>query len=120
MGVRMARMEGTSALWVGIVGDPSANKSPGTDPVLEILRSLEAEMASGFEATHREWATARESAKCARESWAKDVATAGKGGAPAPMMPASAVEPPEPMRPRILISDATAEALGGLVAAHEK
>ena len=108
------------ALWVGIVGDPSANKSPGTDPVLEILRSLETEMAGGFEATHREWATARESAKCARESWAKDVATAGKGGAPAPMMPASAVEPPEPMRPRILISDATAEALGGLVAAHEK
>jgi hypothetical protein len=108
------------ALWVGIVGDPSANKSPGADPVLEILRSLENEMASGFEATHREWATAREAAKCARDSWAKDVATAGKDGAPAPTMPTSAVEPPEPMRPRILISDATAEALGGLVAAHEK
>jgi len=107
-------------LWVGIVGDPSASKSPGADPVLEILRSLENEMASGFEATHREWATARESAKFARETWLKDVAAAKKEGTPAPIMPASAVEPPEPMRPRILVSDATPEALGGLVGAHEK
>src|SRR4051812_16289556 len=71
-----------STLWLGVVGDPSANKSPGADPVLEIIRSIENEIAAGFEATHREWATARESAKCAREAWAKDVATAGKSGLP--------------------------------------
>ena len=107
-------------LWVGVVGDPSAGKSPGADPVLEILRSLETEMAAGFEATHREWATARESAKCAKDQWVKDVASARKEGTSAPIMPASAVEPPEPVRPRILVSDATPEALGSLAAAYDK
>lgn len=107
-------------LWLGVVGDPSAGKSPGADPVVDILRSLENELANSFEVTHREWATARESARCLKEAWAKDVATAAKSGTPAPIMPANAVEPPEPVRPRIVVSDATPEALGGLLAAHEK
>jgi hypothetical protein len=107
-------------LWVGAVGDPSAGKSPGADPVLDIIRSLETELAADFEATHREWSTARESAKCAKETWTREVADAVKAGKAPPIMPASAVEPAEPMRPRILISDATPEALGGLVAAQEK
>jgi hypothetical protein len=107
-------------LWVSVVGDPSANKSPGADPVLEILRSIETELAGDFEATHREWATERETAKCAKEAWTRDVARATKDRTPSPIMPANAVEPAEPVRPRILISDATPEALGALIAAHEK
>jgi hypothetical protein len=107
-------------LWVAAVGDPSSGKSPGADPVLDILSTIEAELAAGFEAIHREWATERESARCARDAWEKDVKTAAKKGTPPPIMPPSADEPVEPVRARIRISDATPEALGRLVAAHEK
>jgi phage/plasmid primase-like uncharacterized protein len=107
-------------LWIGEVGDPSSGKSPGADPVITIVRALEAELAAGFEATHREWSTAKESAKNVKETWAREVADATKTGSPPPIMPETAVDPVEPMRPRIIVSDATAEALGGLLAAHEK
>ena len=107
-------------LWIGVVGDPSAGKSPGADPVLDILRSIEAVFASDFEAIHREWSTARESASCLREQWARAVKDATKDGRPPPIMPPNAVEPPEPVRPRIIVADATPEALGLLLAAHDK
>ena len=107
-------------LWIGVVGDPSAGKSPGADPVLDILRSIEAVFASDFEAIHREWSTARKSASCLREQWERAVKDATKDGRPPPIMPPNAVEPPEPVRPRIIVADATPEALGLLLAAHDK
>jgi hypothetical protein len=102
-------------LWIGIVGDPSAGKSPGADPVLDILRSIEAVFAADFEAIHREWSTARESASCLRQQWERAVKDTTKNGRPPPIMPPNAVEPPEPVRPRIMIADATPEALGLLL-----
>ena len=107
-------------LWVATVGDPSSGKSPGADPVLDMLGIIEADLAADFDAVHREWATARESARCAREAWEKEVKEAAKMGTPPPIMPPSAVEPAEPVRARVKIADATPEALGQLVAAHEK
>lgn len=107
-------------LWTGVVGDPSAGKSPGADPVLDIIRALESELAAGFEATHREWSTERESARYAKEAWEKQVKDAMKMCTPPPIMPPTAVEPAEPVRPRIMVSDATPEALGTLVAGHDK
>jgi hypothetical protein len=107
-------------LWIGVVGDPSAGKSPGADPVLDIVRTIEGVLARDFEATHREWATARESARCARDRWEKQVREASRSGTPAPILPPNAVEPPEPVRPRIIVADATPEALGLLLAAHDK
>jgi Protein of unknown function (DUF3987) len=69
-------------LWIGAVGDPSSGKSPGADPTLDILRSIETVLAADFEATHREWATARESAKCLRSQWERDVKDASEAGKP--------------------------------------
>jgi hypothetical protein len=107
-------------LWIGAVGDPSSGKSPGADPTLDILRSIETVLAADFEATHREWATARESAKCQRSQWERDVKDAAKAAKPAPILPPTAVEPPEPVRPRLMVADATPEAMGRLLAAHDK
>lgn len=109
-----------SILWIGISGDPSSNKSPGADPVLDVARRLEADLAADFDATHREWMTTRESARCAKEAWVKEVQDAVKIGTPAPIMPPNAVEPVEPVRGRIIASDATPEKLGELLAAHER
>lgn len=107
-------------LWMGVSGDPSSNKSPGADPVMEAARKLESELASDFDAIHREWMTANEAAHCAKDLWMKEVQDAVKAGRPAPTMPASAVAPAEPVRARIIASDATPEKLGELLAAHER
>jgi hypothetical protein len=107
-------------LWIANVGDPSSGKSPAADPILDILSLIEADLAADFDRIHREWATAREAAQCAREAWEKDVKEAAKRGTPPPIQPANAVEPPEPVRARVRVGDATPEALGAVLAAHEK
>lgn len=107
-------------LWIGCVGDPSSGKSPGADPVLDIVRTLEAGMAADFQTTHRDWQAAREAAKCEKERWQKDVAQAVKMQTPPPSLPANAVDPDEPVRPRVIVNDPTPEALGALAAAQDK
>jgi hypothetical protein len=107
-------------LWSGNVGDPSSNKTPGMKPVQEIIRHIENDMAADFDETHRRWQTDREAAKATAEGWKAAVKEAVKAGHPAPQMPASANEPPEPMRPRVVVNDCTPEKLGELAAGHEK
>jgi hypothetical protein len=36
-------------LWVGLVGSPSAGKSPAMDAAFSLIRSIEDSMAAGFE-----------------------------------------------------------------------
>jgi hypothetical protein len=107
-------------LWIANVGDPSSGKSPGADPVLDILSTIEVGLAADFETIHREWDTAREAARCARESWEKDVKTAVGMNHPPPIKPANAVDPAEPKRARVRVGDVTPEALGEALAAHPK
>ena len=107
-------------LWCGVVGDPSSSKSPGIDPVLDLVRVLETEIAADFDTTHRQWLTAREMARAELDKWKGEVKDAAKAGKAAPTMPAEAVEPVEPVRPRIIVSDSTPEKLGELAAAHPK
>lgn len=109
-----------SGLWVANVGNPSSGKSPGTDPVLNLLRAIEKDMVHGFEEKQREWETANEAASCAREQWEKDVKVAVKNGNTPPIMPTEAEAPPEIIRPRIIGNDTSTQALGLLLAAYEK
>lgn len=109
-----------AALWVANVGLPSSNKSPGIDPVLRLLTVIEQEMATGFDAKLREWETDRKAAACTREQWDIDVKEAVKQERPPPMLPETAVEPPEPLRPRLVVNDLTSEKMAQLLAAHQR
>jgi hypothetical protein len=107
-------------LWCGLVGDPSSNKSPGIDPLLDLVKTLEGEIAAGFDETHRKWQAEREMSKAVMETWKGRVKEAAKDAQPVPPMPEEAVEPAEPMRPRVIVNDSTPEKLGELLAAHPK
>ena len=107
-------------LWVGAVGDPSSGKSPGSDPVLALVREIEREIGESFDETYRQWKTDVASAEIIKEMWSAKVREAVKAGADAPRMPQGAMVPPEPERPRIITNDATPERLGSMLAANPK
>jgi len=107
-------------LWVGIVGDPSSGKSPGSDPVLAMVREIEREIGESFDETYRQWKTDVASAEIIKETWSVKVRDAVKTGADVPIMPQGAIAPPEPERPRIITNDATPERLGSMLAANPK
>jgi hypothetical protein len=110
--------EEPSALWVGLVGDPSSNKSPAIDPIIKIISMLENDMASNFEAEYRDWETKKELATCIYEDWKKDVVKSKKDKAAIPIKPIAASIPEELTRPRILGNDASIEKLALLLSTH--
>ena len=107
-------------LWIGEVGNPSSGKSPGLDAALNLLRQIEVEMAEDFPETLRRWETQQETAKAIREKWQSEVKDAIQKDVAAPEMPADAVAPDAPVRPRVHVSDATPEALGKLLSGHPR
>jgi hypothetical protein len=107
-------------LFTGLVGLPSSGKSPAADVVLDPLRRAERELAEGFDEIHRRWETARAEAEAKREQWEREVKEAVKTGHPALEMPAGAVVPPEPRRPRLFTTEATVEAAAELLANEPK
>lgn len=109
-----------AVLWAGNVGDPSSNKSPGMDAVLAALRGIEATKAEGFEERHREWSALAEAATVVREAWQDEVKEAVKRRTPPPSMPEAAQVPPEPGLPRLVVNDATPEALAAVLAANPR
>ena len=107
-------------LWIGLVGNPGDGKSPGVDPVFELLCTLETEIAGDFDSVILQHETAKVAAKVTRDLWQDDVKEAVKQGTLPPTMPEGALEPDIPNRPRLRISDVTPEALGKLLSAHPK
>jgi hypothetical protein len=109
-----------SVLWCGIVGDPGSGKSPALDPVLDLVKTLEAEAAVNFEDQHRTWQTNSEMAKAVNDEWKGRVKDAAKQGRTPPPKPDQAIEPAEPQRPRLIVNDSTPEKLGELLSAHPR
>jgi hypothetical protein len=107
-------------LWIGNVGDPSSGKSPAADPLLGILRGIEVDLAKNYPDEHRQWMTERASAAAHKTIWESEVKDAAKDNKPPPEMPRAAMEPNEPIRARVVTSDATTEKLAELAAAHHK
>ena len=66
-------------------------------------------LAEGFDEVLRRYETDEFSAQVARQAWKNSAKEAVAEGGRAPLMPAEAVEPPQPERPRIRVGDATAE-----------
>ena len=98
-----------SVLWCGLVGEPSASKTPAANAVLKLLRQVEADMAEGFDETYAAWEEAAARAKAERKQWEASLAM----GDDTPM-PRSAV-PPEPMRPLASTGSVTVEKVAAMM-----
>lgn len=105
-------------LWIANVGDPSANKSPGQDAATKPLRVIEGDYVGKHRDTVKDYETRLERAKAERKAWETKVAGAVKGGDETPNMPDAAVLPEEPVRRRLMVQDATPEALGVVLAGN--
>jgi hypothetical protein len=104
-------------LWCGLVGAPSAGKSPAIDAVHGLLQHAEDRMAFGFDELRRDYETRKFIAQAKREAWEEQAAKSVKAGCSPPSMPAEAVDPAPPVRPRIRVADTSTEKLAALAAA---
>ena len=105
-------------LWVGLVGDPSSNKSPAIDAAVAPLPIMEGDHAETHKTKLMHFETVTERAKAEAAAWKKQVETATKDGVATPPMPLAAVLPDEPQRRRLLVQDATPEAVGAILAGN--
>lgn len=85
----------SARLWIGIIGDPSAKKSPGISRALAPARRIAAK-----------W---REDHRKAQTAWEREAKERGD----------SADLPPAPMEKRLIASDCTVEKLGDILAKAE-
>lgn len=106
------------SLWIACIGNPSSGKSPALDVILSSVRTIENEMSPDFEATLLDYERDKEAARIKRESWQDEVRDAVKLGAHPPDIPAGAMEPDKPNRPRFLISDTSVEQLAKLLSTN--
>ncbi len=102
-------------LWSVVIGNPSANKSPGLDAVLVPLKKAERRMREKAQGEVDEWRDKAEVAKLAEAAWRETVKAAIKGGEEPPSRPTSADPGPEPVMPRLAVSDTTVERLAVIV-----
>lgn len=105
-------------IWLGLVGDPSSNKSPALDPMLSVLRRVENECADEHRDRLREWQADCERAKVEKANWQSDVKEAAKEGRATPPLPGDAIEPEAPRRRRLYVQDATPESMGDVLAGN--
>ncbi|MCH8172266.1 MAG: DUF3987 domain-containing protein [Proteobacteria bacterium] len=107
-------------LWGALVGSPSSGKSPALNVCLEILKNIESDLLPEFEQEVREYETNKEFARAVKEDWQGKIKKAAQGKTKPPAMPADAEEPEPPIRPRLMIADATGEATVKILQAHPK
>ena len=108
------------ALNVGLVGSPSAMKSPAMDIALGPLKDFERDLETQHNETLRAYERDLFSAEAARDAWKEDVKTASKEGVPAPDMPERAEIPNKPGCPCITVTDATVPAMAENCSASRK
>jgi len=107
-------------LWTALVGSPSAGKSPAMDPVLSALARLEGDDLEDHAEALCIYETDKLEAELTKERWIKNVKSASEEGFATPIMPAGALLPEMPMRKRLIIADATPEALLAAVRGQPK
>jgi hypothetical protein len=116
--VRGVPWEGWSeatALWFGLVGIPSSGKSPALEVCADLLTRVEREISDGYQADIINYETALQSAAASKEKWKLETKEAVKMGRPVPAMPATALEPEQPIPPQIIVNDTTIEALAHIL-----
>jgi hypothetical protein len=103
-------------LWFGLVGAPSSGKSPAADPVLSAISNIERDLSFDYDQRLLGWQSKMEEAKARKAAWQSEVKEAVASGKASPQMPEAAAEPDKPPMPRIVVRDATQEAIGALLA----
>lgn len=98
-------------LWAVAIGNPSMNKSPGLDAVLNPLKKVERALREQVQGEVTEWRARAEVAKLAESAWKEAVKAAIKSGDAVPSRPASANAGKEPIMPRLAVTDTTVEKL---------
>ncbi len=108
------------ALWTVSVGNPSAGKSQPLDAVKRPLLAIERSMAANFDEVKRDFETKKKVAELAREAWEVSAKNSYKASGDAPLMPADALVPDEPTKPRLVIGNTTTEAATRLFATNPR
>lgn len=104
-----------AALWVALVGGPSSGKSPALDPVLKIVKEIEADEMEAARLLVQEREEEIQRARASNEAWQAALRTAAKNGDNAPERPLSAMEPEALSLPRLVVGDATVERLAAIL-----
>ena len=103
-------------LWIGCVGNPSSGKTPGMGATFgDVLPELEKELSADFPEALRAWETKNAEAGAVKKRWESEVTRAVKGDMAPPQMPDGAAPPPRPVRPRLVTSEPTIEAVALLL-----
>lgn len=102
-------------LWTVVIGNPSANKSPGLDAVLIPLKKAERHLREKVQGDVDDWRAKAEVAKLVESAWKDAVKAALKAGDEPPVRPVGADPGPEPVMPRLAVSDTTVERLAVIV-----
>ncbi|MHB2168022.1 DUF3987 domain-containing protein [Alsobacter sp. R-9] len=109
-----------TVLWAALVGGPSAGKSPALDPVLRIVKEIEAVAIEAARPRVQEREEAIQRARAALESWQGALRAAAKAGDTPPERPVDAIEPEPLALPRMLMSDVTVEKLATILRDNPK
>jgi hypothetical protein len=102
-------------LWAVVVGGPSSGKSPSLDPVLRIVRDIEALAMDAARPRVQERDEAIQRARAVLEAWQASLRTAAKNGEAAPEKPLDAIEPEALSLPRQMVTDITVERLSAIL-----
>ncbi|MEM8971056.1 MAG: DUF3987 domain-containing protein [Pseudomonadota bacterium] len=117
---RVSPWEGWSEpciIWGGLIGNPSSGKSPALEVPIGLLRAIEEEKGHGYKDDVRQWEANAEAASIREEGWKNAVKNATVNENPPPPKPEEADAGERPVRPRLVLSDATVEAAAKI---HER
>jgi hypothetical protein len=109
-----------SHAWVCLIGAPSSGKTPAMRPFIEMSKMLEAEAAPAWEETTRGHLRNTEIAKVRLDKFKDEIREAADRNVEPPPMPADAVIPDSPIRPRVLIADATIQEIGNVLKGNQR
>lgn len=103
-------------LWCVVIGNPSASKSPALDALLCPLKRAERRIREKAQVSVNNWRDKAEVAKLADEAWRAMAKAAIKIGDEPQARPSAADPGPQPVMPRLAVSDVTVERLAVLLA----
>lgn len=107
-------------LWIGLLGKSSSRKSSALSHITRPLRVIEDDLLEEHLSAVRDWEGKCAMAEEKLATWRTEVKEAAAQGYPEPTKPECAEQPPEPLRPRLFVSDVTVEALAPILSGQPR